>query len=140
MLVRHDFVISILCPSRWHDDLQLGPDEGQMTTAKGPLPIQSFQSDDPSVLHSPRPISTPSNTSHSSQIVHHIPNEKIKQESRNERGKEGKVGGRKEKDAPLGEAKCNTFPSSLNMLTSSTPATEVTFSFLSAAWSFRSSP
>jgi hypothetical protein len=43
-------------------------------------------------------------------------------------------------DLPRGAAKCNTFPSSLNMLTSSTFPTAVTFNFLRAAWSFLSSP
>jgi len=47
---------------------------------------------------------------------------------------------KEEQDSPLGLAKWSTFPSSLNMLTSSTPAIWVTFNFLSAAWSFRSSP
>jgi hypothetical protein len=47
---------------------------------------------------------------------------------------------RKEKTfSPLGALKCNTFPSSLNMLTSSTPVIGCTFSFFSAPWSFLSS-
>jgi hypothetical protein len=37
------------------------------------------------------------------------------------------------KHSPLGLAKCKTFPSSLNMLTSSTPLTAVTLSFFKAA-------
>jgi len=42
-------------------------------------------------------------------------------------------------DPPFGALKCNTFPSSLNMLTSSTPVIGCTFSFFSAPWSFLSS-
>ena len=43
------------------------------------------------------------------------------------------------KVSPLGALKCNTFPSSLNMLTSSTPVIGCTFNFFSAPWSFLSS-
>ncbi len=42
-------------------------------------------------------------------------------------------------NSPLGALKCNTFPSSLNMLTSSTPVIGCTFSFFSAPCSFLSS-
>ena len=45
----------------------------------------------------------------------------------------------KTEDLPLGALKCNTFPSSLNMFTSSTPVIGCTFSFFSAPWSFLSS-
>ncbi len=42
-------------------------------------------------------------------------------------------------DSPFGAVKCRTLPSSLNMLTSSTPVIGCTFSFLSAPCSFLSS-
>lgn len=43
-------------------------------------------------------------------------------------------------DSPLARGKWMTFPSSLNMLTSSTPVTGWTLSFFNAVWSFLSSP
>jgi hypothetical protein len=73
------------------------------------------------------------------KVSHHAPCKSSSSLSMRERERERGHRNKAEENLPFGALKCNTFPSSLNMLTSSTPVIGCTFSFFSAPWSFLSS-